>query len=119
MTAGLPALRLVLAAAGRMFAASIEFRTQDGRAAGVQTLRHHLPQGAVWSAARNRVLAAFQSFAYWPTLLANANPILAHACFCGRWRSANECVRLELRRKLSELPSALQQFLLRPLPGVD
>jgi hypothetical protein len=48
LTAASPALRLVLAVAGEINAASNEFQTQNGTAAGVQTLCHHLPQGAVW-----------------------------------------------------------------------
>src|SRR5713101_5105500 len=43
LTAASPALRLILAAADKMNAASIEFQTQNGTAAGVQTLCHHLP----------------------------------------------------------------------------
>jgi len=38
----------VLAVAGEINAASNEFQTQNGTAAGVQTFCHHLPQGAVW-----------------------------------------------------------------------
>ena len=44
LTAALPALRLILAAADKVNAASIEFQTRNGTAAGVQTFRHHLPQ---------------------------------------------------------------------------
>jgi len=47
LTAASPALRLILAAADKMNAASIEFQTQNGTAPGVQTFCHHLPQGAV------------------------------------------------------------------------
>jgi hypothetical protein len=48
-TAASRVLRLILAAADGMNAASIEFQTQNGTAAGVQTFCHHLPQGAVWT----------------------------------------------------------------------
>jgi hypothetical protein len=41
-----------LAVAGEINAASNEFQTQNGTAAGVQTFCHYVPQGAVWPTSR-------------------------------------------------------------------
>src|ERR1700674_1671545 len=45
LTAAAPALRRILAAADGMNAASIECQTQNGTAAGGQTVCHYLPHG--------------------------------------------------------------------------
>src|SRR6202035_2429945 len=72
-----------------MDGASIEFQAQNGTAAGVKPLCHHLPQGAVSRDARLEYLRLVNRFP----------PKPAQTCFCGRWRSANECVRIELALK--------------------